>query len=275
MISESLNPASSRRTDEIHQSLQRLDRKDSWRWWNAILVIMLLTGAIIVLSLPTLIKEDDPSFQLQLTLAVRGLLGLVMIFNLYSLYQQHLLRQLRNSLAAQIESATEQKVRAETFYELAILDPLTGLYNRRFGEERLNAEIARAVRQSDPLVLVLLDLDKFKTINDHFGHSAGDTVLKEFASRLKRSTRGSDIAVRMGGDEFMVILPDCPEGKVQLVLSRLVDFEVEIEGEKVLVSSSRGWSEYQSGDTPEELCSRADKALYAHKAMRVAVASEV
>src|ERR1700733_12540490 len=78
----------------IKTSLRRLDRKDSWYWWNAILVIMLLMGAIVVLSLPRLLQgNDDPSFQLQLGLAVRGLLGLVLIFNVYTLYQQHLLRQ--------------------------------------------------------------------------------------------------------------------------------------------------------------------------------------
>ncbi len=258
-------------TLDIQQRLRRLDRQDSWRWWNAVLVIMLLMGAITVLSLPSLLRQDDPSFQLQLTLAVRGLLGLVMIFNVYSLYQQHLLRQLRNQLSTQIEAATEQKVRAETFYELAILDPLTGLYNRRFAEDHLKAEIARVEKRGDPLAVLLLDLDKFKTINDRYGHSAGDQVLKEFARRLKKSTRGSDIAVRLGGDEFMVILPECSQEKVQLILSRLADFKIMVEGETVPVSSSRGWAQYQRSETAEELLRRGDKALYADKAVRCGV----
>ena len=113
---------------DIKTSLLRLNREDSWYWWNAVLVIMLLMGAIVVLSLPRLLQgDDDPFFQLQLTVAVRGLLGLVLIFNVYTLYQQHLLRQLRHHLAGQIEIATEQRVRAEALNELAILYPSLAL----------------------------------------------------------------------------------------------------------------------------------------------------
>lgn len=84
-----------RQTVEIKKSLRSLDRKDSWYWWNAILVIMLLMGAIGALSLPSILHADDPNYNRELSIAVRGLLGLVLIFNLYTLYQQHLLKQLR------------------------------------------------------------------------------------------------------------------------------------------------------------------------------------
>jgi diguanylate cyclase (GGDEF)-like protein len=230
---------------------------------------MLLMGAILALSLPRILGDNDSSSRLQLDVAVRGLLGLVLIFNVYMLYQQHLLRQLRNHLSSQIEAATEQRVRAEAFYELAILDPLTGLYNRRFSEERLRTEIARADRRGDPLIVLLLDLDNFKGINDRFGHSAGDLVLKEFARRLSKATRGSDVAVRLGGDEFLVILPECPPEEVDIVLSRVSDFEIETGQDRIPISSSRGWAQYELADTAEELINRADKALYANKAKRL------
>lgn len=260
-------------TREIQHNLQLLDRKNWWYWWNAILVIMLLMGAIVVLSLPRLFPEDDPFYQLRLALAVRGLLGLVLIFNVYTLYQQHLLGQLRTNLAKQIEVATEQKQRAETLYELAILDPLTGLYNRRFGEERLRAEIARTQSCGDPLAVLLLDLDDFKKINDRFGHSVGDLVLKEFSRHVNKGIRASDIPVRLGGDEFLVVLPECPPDKVQLVLSRLGNFELELDNGKVAVSSSHGWAQYEPVDTPEQLIGRADEDLYAQKAARTVHAS--
>jgi diguanylate cyclase (GGDEF)-like protein len=261
-------------TLQIRHSLRVLDRKDWWHWWNTVLVIMSLMGAIVALSLPKILGDNDFSSGLQLDLAVRGLLGLVLIFNVYMLYQQHLLRHLRNHLSSQIEVATEQRVRAETFYELAILDPLTGLYNRRFSEEHLRTEIARAERRGDPLMVLLLDLDNFKGINDRFGHSAGDLVLKEFARRLNKGIRGSDIAVRLGGDEFLVILPECPPEKVDVVLSRLTDFEIEMGQDRIPVSSSRGWAQYEAANTAEELIRRADEALYAHKAMRFAHACQ-
>src|SRR6266480_2190776 len=93
--SPSCTPENDGQTLEIKQSLRRLDRKDSWYWWNAVLVIMLLMGAIGVLSLSKLLPDDDPSYNVQLSIAVRGLLGLVLIFNVYTLYQQYLLKQLR------------------------------------------------------------------------------------------------------------------------------------------------------------------------------------
>ena len=251
---------------EILQMLRGLDRQNRWHWWTTILVIMLLTGAIVAISLPRILGDNDFSSPHQLGLAVRGLLALVLIFNVYMLYQQHLLRKLRNHLSTQMEIATEQRVRAETFYELAILDPLTGLYNRRFTEERLRTEIARADRHGNPLIAMVLDLDDFKGINDHYGHSAGDLVLKEFARRLSKATRGLDVAVRLGGDEFLVILPECPPEKVHLVLSRLTPFEADCDGQRIAVSSSRGWAQYCPGETPEQLIKRADRALYEEKA---------
>jgi diguanylate cyclase (GGDEF)-like protein len=253
------------RSAEIKASLRRLNRQDSWRLWNAVLVIMLLMGAIVVLSLPKLLQSNDPLFEVDLTLAIRGLLGLVLIFNVYTLYQQHLLKQLRNSLAGQIESASEQKARAQAYYELAILDPLTGLYNRRFCQERLETEISRANRDGVPLAVVLFDLDDFKEINDRFGHAAGDAVLKEFAHRLNKATRGSDFAVRNGGDEFMVVLGECPPENVQVVLSRLAPFEMDLGGNSVHVSASQGWAQYRSQETAEEVIGRADAALYEQK----------
>jgi diguanylate cyclase (GGDEF)-like protein len=246
--------------------LRRLDRKDFWYWWNAVLVIMLLMGAIGVLSLPRLLQgNDDPAFQLQLTLAVRGLLGLVLIFNVYTLYQQYLLKQLRHHLAGQIEIATEQRVRAEAFYELATLDPLTGLYNRRYSEARLAAEIKRAERHAAPLIVILFDLNHFKRTNDYLGHSAGDLALREFAGRLNKAIRGSDFAVRTGGDEFMVVLPECPSENVHAVLSRLSPFDLEFGGKNISVSASQGWVQYQPPETLEHLIERADEALYENK----------
>ncbi len=268
IVSPASLPENDAQTAEIKKNLRHLDRKDTWYWWNAVLVIMLLTGAIVVLSLPKLFHENDPSYNLQLSAAVRGLLGLVLIFNVYTLYQQYLLKQLRNHLAGQIEISTAQEVRAKTFYELAVLDPLTGLYNRRYCDDRLKAEIQRVERNRLPLIVILVDLDNFKEINDCLGHAAGDLVLKEFSRNLNKTIRGSDFAVRMGGDEFLVVLPECPSEYVSLVMARLTPFEFEWENKKVSITSSRGWTQYHPGETPEELVARADGVLYQEKQSR-------
>ena len=101
----------------------------------------------------------------------------------------------------------------------------------------------RADRHGNALIVLALDLDNLKQINDRFGHVVGDLALKEFARRLTKATRGSDFAVRTGGDEFLVVLLDCPPEKVKLILSRLASFDLEIDGNRFYVSGSCGWAQ--------------------------------
>ena len=125
--------------------------------------------------------------------------------------------------------------------------------------------MSRVDRRGDPLIVLAFDLDNLKQINDRFGHPVGDSALKEFARRLTKATRGSDFAARTGGDEFLVVLPECPPEKVKLVMSRLAPFDLEVDGNRFYVSGSCGWAQYQTGETVERLIARADDALYAHK----------
>jgi diguanylate cyclase (GGDEF)-like protein len=177
-------------------------------------------------------------------------------------------RHTRLILAKQLEIAAKQRVRADKLYGLSILDPLTGLHNRRFGEQRLTEEIARSENSPEPLAVVLFDLDYFKEINDNFGHAAGDLALRAFSRRLRRAIRSCDVPVRMGGDEFLVILPECPRDKVDTILSRIGIPEFEFNGQKIPVRYSVGRSHYQYSDTSKALLGRADDALYAQKAAR-------
>ena len=132
----------------------------------------------------------------------------------------------------------------------------------------------RADRHALPLIVIVFvfDLDHFKQINDRFGHSAGDHVLKEFARHLNKAIRGSDFAVRTGGDEFLLVLPECPPEKVQIVLFRLNPFAIDFDGQRIAVSASRGWTQYQAGETLEQLTKRADESLYEDKQSRRAPA---
>src|SRR5947209_9183568 len=122
-----------------------------------------------------------------------------------------------------------------------MIDPLTGSYNRRFGEQRLTAEVARSARRGHSLTVLMLDLNDFKKINDTYGHAAGDQVLQDFASHLNNVIRGSDLAVRLGGDEFLVILPECSTEQLNIVLDRLHALETEWQGQKIRVDFSAGW----------------------------------
>jgi diguanylate cyclase (GGDEF)-like protein len=253
------------RMRDIQESLQRLERRDWWLWWAAVTVILLLTAAIVSLSVPALLKESDQYFQFNLNLAVRGLVGLVLIFNIYTIYQQVLIKRLRHQMAEHVDMMSRLKVRAEEFHKLATLDPLTGLYNRRLAEQRLAGEVSRSQRYGHPLTVLLLDLNDFKQINDRYGHAAGDAVLRAFAERLNGVIRASDLAVRMGGDEFMVVLPECLPQQTQTLLDRLSPLEVELTGQRIPVRCAAGWAGYRQGETPEQMLERADQALYAEK----------
>jgi diguanylate cyclase (GGDEF)-like protein len=243
---------------EIADNLRKIEKRDWWVWANSIFVILLLTGALISFTLPSLSQGATPLFRIKATEAVFGLVALIVLFNVYTIYQQVLIKRLRRQLA-------EKQHHSMILRELAMVDALTGLYNRRFAEQRLVAEVARSARKGHPLTVVLLDLDEFKHINDTYGHPAGDLVLQEFAAALNRAVRGGDLAVRMGGDEFLLILPECNHEQLRLVLNRLGPLELAWEGRKFPIRYSVGWKEYAAGDQPEGMLAAADQALYANK----------
>jgi diguanylate cyclase (GGDEF)-like protein len=253
------------RLEEIQAQLKKLERRDWWLWAIAIVVMLLLTMAVVSLSFPGLMKTEDPIFQFSLNEAVRGLVGLVLLFNTYSIYQQVQIKRLRRQFSEQLQVMSRLKVRAEEFHRLATVDPLTGLYNRRFAETRLAAEASRSQRYGHPMTVVSFDLNNFKQINDQFGHPAGDQVLKEFAERLNNAIRVSDYAIRMGGDEFLVILPECPAEQVQALFGRLTAIEVNYAGHLISVKYTAGWVGYEAGESPEMFLERADRLLYANK----------
>ncbi len=243
---------------EINENLRTIEKRDWWVWANSIFVMLLLTGALISFTLPSFSQGATPLFRIKVTEAIFGLVAIVVLFNVYTVYQQVLIKRLRRQLA-------EKQNHSIILRELAMIDALTGLYNRRFAEQRLLAEVARSARKGHPLTVVLLDLDEFKYINDNYGHPAGDLVLQEFAAALNRAIRGGDLAVRMGGDEFLLILPECNHEQLQLVLNRLGPLEAAWDGRKFPIKYSVGWKEYVAGDEPETMLAAADQALYANK----------
>jgi diguanylate cyclase (GGDEF)-like protein len=256
------------RTQAIRSDLRELGSRNWSLWALAVLVIFAMTAAIATLSLQVIEDPHDPFYQFHISQAVRGLVGLVLLFSVYTLYQQLQLRRTRVRLAEQVDVAAREQMRAEEYLKLAMLDPLTGLHNRRYAQERLVAEISRAQRQKSSLTVLMMDLDELKRINDQYGHGAGDLALKTFGERLSKAIRGSDLAVRIGGDEFVVLLPDCSLGQVQTVLDRLSALELEMDKAKITFHFSAGWTDYRNGETPEELLHRADHALYAEKQSR-------
>ena len=234
---------------------------ENQNWWllgHSIFVIALLILVVIPFSIPSFARKVEIGLKIRATDVVLGLVILVVLFDLFAAYQQYLIRRLRRQLA-------EKQGHSDLLRNLAMMDPLTGLYNRRFAEQRLAAEVSRSERKGHPLTVLTLDLNNFKEINDTYGHAAGDLVLQEFAAQINKVIRGSDLAVRLGGDEFLVLLPECAMEQLELVLGRLGVLEVDWQGQKIPVTFSAGWKQYQPGERPDQMLARADKLLYTRK----------
>ncbi|MCJ7436046.1 MAG: diguanylate cyclase, partial [Anaerolineales bacterium] len=155
--------------------------------------------------------------------------------------------------------------------EQAIRDPLTGLYNRRYLNETLERELARAVRENHPISFIMIDVDHFKKINDTFGHDTGDVVLQKLAVQLLSQTRVEDIVCRYGGEEFLIILPNVMVAKAWEITERwrksFMGMTIPLGHNSVQTTISCGISVFPlNGNTGAVLISNADKAMYQAKA---------
>ncbi len=155
--------------------------------------------------------------------------------------------------------------------EMAITDALTGLHNRRYMESHLSTLVGQAIQSGRSLSVLVADIDYFKSVNDTYGHDCGDAVLREFAARFRRNTRGIDLACRMGGEEFVIIMPDTDLSRAMQVGERLraciAAEPFQIRPDTTLrVTASVGIATLERReDTPETLFKRADTALHAAK----------
>lgn len=164
----------------------------------------------------------------------------------------------------------EIRLLQEQLREQAIRDPLTDLFNRRYLDETLERELARAEREKYPLCIVMMDLDHFKTVNDVYGHEAGDVVLKSLAEKVMEQCRHGDFACRYGGEEFVLVMPNIC---IESTSKRARDLHQNIEKMNIAygrfhlsVTTSMGIACYPAhGTTKEELLRAADKALYRSK----------
>lgn len=164
--------------------------------------------------------------------------------------------------------AQQQRLRAAEFEAHALRDPLTGLPNRRLFEQALPAVLAEAQARAAPLALALLDLDHFKHVNDRFGHGVGDRVLIALAQMLRENTRASDVLARIGGEEFLVVLPDTEPERAREVCERLCQRVAAHPWDGVAPGLGATLSiglAHAPGYALDELFERADAALYRAK----------
>jgi diguanylate cyclase (GGDEF)-like protein/PAS domain S-box-containing protein len=179
-------------------------------------------------------------------------------------------KELLQFVSTQVAAAIERKQTHTRLQHLAQHDALTGLPNRELFHDRLQTALARARREHSRLALLYIDLDRFKQVNDALGHAAGDLLLREVGLRLRQCVRESDTIGRIGGDEFLVLLPTIDQpadaARVAAKIRHALNRPFELDGELASISSSIGIAVCpEHGDGKQELIQRADRAMYAAK----------
>ncbi len=205
-------------------------------------------------------KSSDPQYEV---LRLQGILE-------QERRQREELYQQNKNLQQKVKSLTEGRNEA---VQRSYRDSLTGLFNRRYFSQRLKEETSRSNRYNYQLTCLILDIDYFKSINDNFGHTTGDMVLKQFSDKLKQCVRDVDILARYGGEEFVVVLPHTRR-EHGIVLAERIRKKIEqgvfeSKGKKVDVTVSIGVAslEYPSIGNEKQLIEQADQALYQAKRM--------
>jgi diguanylate cyclase (GGDEF)-like protein len=219
--------------------------------------------------------NDPKKFSLlrsALSVPLTGQEGIVGVLSLYradadAFAPDHL--RILSGLSSKIGLSFENALKYRALEASATTDYLTGLNNARALFERLNNELVRAEQQSSPLTVMVCDLDRFKEVNDRFGHNAGNRVLQAFANGLTKINRDYDVTARFGGDEFVLVLPgmkpDCVSDKI-LALSTLASEVGRMVCGENLISVSVGVASWpEDGVTADELLAEADRRMYAGK----------
>lgn len=229
--------------------------------WRGFLGITLFTLTCYAIALFLLQQfrpgQWSPEFE-----AITGLTFLLAMFGYCVLGHEFSLMRKR------LSTSNEQLQRAlEKISELAITDELTGLYNRRHLLKVLEQQRALANREGTPFVLAFIDLDNFKDVNDEFGHSIGDEVLKQFSGLLQDSIREVDLVSRYGGEEFVILLNGVGIDTASIVVERirLAVEQLEFSKTKLHITMSVGITEYQAPEIVADTLARADKLLYVAK----------
>ena len=182
-----------------------------------------------------------------------------------------------NSLTEKLEQSRFQIMRLRSSLnkaeEIGSRDPLTGLGNRRYFDTALNEEIARAHDENNTLCVSIADIDHFKSINDKFGHMAGDVVLRRFADLLTANVKSADKVARFGGEEFAILFPEAELAQATSILNQIQKqleskrWAVAASGERLgAVTASFGVARLRDGESADELLRRVDAKLYEAKA---------
>jgi len=240
-------------------SPQQISRSEWWLWLSALLVTVLSAVAFLLSSIHSFFRHADYFYEIRSDQARWATLCLILIFNGWLVYRQWSFRRLRRQTTGM---PVDSPAVPQQILESVGLDPVTGLYTRSSLEQHLGKEVARARRQNTALSLATVHVDEFAHLTARYGKSAVDAAVKELGRRLKKASRGSDIAARLSDDDFLLLLPECNVNEVKQVLNRLGSVEVSSSGQRIPLNFTTGWVDYQPGDLPADLLKRAADLLH-------------
>jgi len=246
------------------QKLRKLESEEFQLWSMYALIVLALTAGFAAAIAPAALDGTRHPAWRYLPQLLSGLIALVILLNAYVFQQRRRFSVTREELVAQL-------TRGQIAEHLALVDPLTEIYNRRFLDQILAKETNRADRNGTSLTIAMIDVDKFKAINSKFGHQAGDHILCEVAQLLRQTFRGSDTVVRYGGDEFLVIMPETNEQQAShasVRLSRKVQEWNRTSTSRIpgySMSLSCGVATYRKGKDMREVIESADQRMFAMK----------
>ncbi len=245
----------------------RLEGRDVQLLSIQILIALLLAGGFVALTLPNAswLSKSLHFDTRYLPTLIFGFIVLVVLFNIHAISQQKRLQSARNELFQQLARSTSVE-------KSSLIDPLTEAFNRRYLDRILPKEASRADRLGTSLTLLMIDLDKFKSVNTKLGHLAGDRLLSQVGQLLNLVFRRSDTVVRYGGDEFLVVMPETNEQQAQRAVERLFE-QVECWNREnaeagYRLSLSCGLASYTRGCDMEDILKLADEKMYVDKSAR-------
>ena len=239
--------------------LKRLGRREWYLWFAALTVTVLSAAALLLTAFSRLFRNKDHFYEMNPDQTRWAILCLLLLFNGWMLYRQRVFRKIRKQATSPSAGAEDNGAAID---ESAAIDPVTGLYTRTSALLHLGKEIARAKRQNSALSLATIHLEDLADLTQQYGKTAVDQALKEFARRLKEVSRGSDYAVRLANDDFVLVLPKCNVGEVTQVLNRMGSMDLECAGKRISLAYTTGWVDYQPGDMPSDLLKRASQLLH-------------
>lgn len=246
----------------MESELRQVGRREWWLWFCA-LIVTALSGVVLLLSsLHSLFLHTEHFYEIRSDQARWGILSLLLLFNAWMVYRLWLFRRQRTKLT---ERTADAQSSAEEVYDPSRMDPVTGLYTRASAEQRLGKEVVRSRRNNVPLSLVAIHLDDFAQITQRFGGDTANLVLAEFANRLRKASRGCDFCVRIGSDDFLMVLSECSLTDAKVFSDRLGSVKMKCAGREIVLTYSAGWIDYKPGEVPSDLFRRAADVLKLYK----------